>query len=165
MQSARTWFLFLLLLACAALFIVFTGQALPPFVASHFSGSGLANGSMARGTYLIFMCSVASGVPLVIAGLQALLIRRAPEIKIPNRDYWLAPQRKDMTLAFLDAHSRRFAVLLAVFLCLVHWLVVQANQVQPPHLDSTIFIACLVGFLLATAVWLGSFYLHFRAPG
>ena len=50
----------------------------------------------------------------------------------------------------------RFGVLLVVFLCYAHWLVVRANQSAPARLAESWFIGGLVVFVVATlaGVWL-----------
>jgi len=154
-----------MLLLGAAAFIAITGQSLPDIVASHFNASGQADGYMPRRTYIIFMGVVTLAVPFSIVVLQALMVRRPDRLKLRNRDYWLAPERREKTLEFLNVHAMRFAAMLLLFLCVVHWLLVKANAVQPAHLDSGLFIAALAGFLVATVVWLIALYLRFRGRG
>jgi len=161
----RRWLLFALLLLAAAAFIAITGQSLPDIVASHFSGSGKADGYMLRRTYIIFMGVVTLAIPFSIVVVQALMVRRPDRLKLRNRDYWLAPERREKTLEFLNVHAMRFAAMLLLFLCVVHWLLVKANTVQPAHLDSRLFITALVGFLIGTILWLIALYLRFSRRG
>lgn len=151
------------LLAVAAAFILLSGQSLPPVVASHFTAGGNANGFMPRGAYLGLMLSITVLVPLLLA-LGHGVVRLVPPqfVSLPNRDYWLAPERAAETFAFLRQHGMLMSGMLAAFLCFVHWLVVRANALQPPRLSEAWFISGLVVFLLALAVWLGVFVAHFR---
>ena len=151
------------ILVVAAGFILLSSQSLPPVVASHFAAGGNADGFMPRNAYLAFMLFIAVGVPLLLA-LANSLVRLVPPhmVSLPNRDYWLAPERAADTLAFLRNHGTYFSVLLAAFLTFVHWLVVRANALQPPRLSAPLFIAGLVLFLLAVAIWVGALILHFR---
>lgn len=158
------WPVFLLLMAAAFVFIRMTGQQLPELMASHFNGSGAANGYMSRSTYLTFMSAIAAGVPLLIVLVQSLVISHASSINIPNRDYWLAEERRDDTLAYLTIQGMRFGILLSAFLCYVHWLVVKGNAMQPPQLSNSLFIPALMLFLVASGVWVSTFYFHFRRP-
>lgn len=164
MNSARRWVVFALLLLAAAAFIAITSQSLPDIVASHFSGSGQADGYMPRRTYIIFMGVVTLAVPLSIVVVQALMVSRPDRLKLRNRDYWLAPERREKTLEFLNVHAMRFAAMLLLFLCVVHWLLLKANEVQPAHLDSGLFITALASFLVAMVVWLVAMFLRFRGP-
>ena len=98
-SSGGSWPWFLLALAAAAIFIRLSGQQLPETMASHFDATGNANGFMARDTYLNFITLVAVGSPLLIVAVQALVLSQVARINIPNRDYWLAPERRAATLA------------------------------------------------------------------
>lgn len=162
MHALRAWFVFVTLLAVAALVILMTGQSLPEVVASHFSGSGAANGHMSRSAYLTLMIAVAAGLPLAITVLQTLLIGASANLRLPNSAYWLAPERKAATLAFLRLQSMCFGVLLAAFLCFVHLCVVDAHSVVPPRVSSSALSHGLVAFLLATVIWTITFFVRFN---
>lgn len=150
-------------LAVAAGFILVSGQSLPPIVASHFAADGRANGFMPRNAYLGLMFFIAVGVPLLLALLHRLVGFVPPRlVNLPNREYWLAPERITETFTFLRNHGIYFSVLLAAFLCFIHWLVVGANKLQPPHLSPPLFVTGLVLFMLAVAIWVGVLFVHFR---
>jgi uncharacterized membrane protein len=164
-NPVRRWGFFALLLLAAAAFIAITGQSLPDIVASHFNSTGHADGYMLRNTYLVFMGVVTVAVPFAIVVLQALMVHRPERLSLRNREYWLAPERREETLEFLNLHATRFAAMLVLLLCVVHWLLVKANAVQPAHLDSRLFITALVAFLVTTVVWLAALYIRFRGRG
>jgi hypothetical protein len=117
--------------------------------------SGAANGFMPRGVYVGVMLGVTLVVPLLIA-LSGHLIRVLPVdlINLPNRKYWLAPERRAATLASLAKMSVYFASALVVFLCFVHWLVVRAHDSQIPRLEPVPLFIGLALFLFATVAWL-----------
>ncbi|MCJ0765750.1 DUF1648 domain-containing protein [Variovorax terrae] len=163
MQRGRALLIFLVLLAVAALFIGATGRGLPAVVASHFDASGAANGFMPRGAYLLLMLAVVVGVPLaVVVGSGRALDRPGARINLPHRDHWLAPGRREETVAFIRRQLARFGILLVVFLCYTHWLVVRANGVSPPRLPLLWFVAGLGFFLAGVLVWGLVFLRRFR---
>ncbi|RTL37110.1 MAG: DUF1648 domain-containing protein [Rhodocyclaceae bacterium] len=154
---------FLVLQAVLTGFVWHSAQTLPPVVASHFSASGIANGFMARQAYVMGFSLLLIGIPLLIAFLPGSLARRSgSHLNIPNRSYWLAPERRDTTLSFISNHGKWFAAVVSLFLCYVHWLVVQANRLQPPTLSSADILGSLGIFLLAVVIWLAGLYLRFR---
>jgi uncharacterized membrane protein len=154
---------FFILLALVAAFVWFTSSALPPMVAAHFAASGQANGFMPRATYLALLLFLIVVAPLLLAFVPLVVIRKnGSNLNIPNRDYWLDAMRREGTVAYLHAHGLWFAVIVALFLTYVHWLVLQANQLQPPVLSTTALVTGLVVFFLATAAWLLVLYVHFR---
>ncbi len=157
---------FPLLVAASALFVWLTSGSLPPIVASHFGASGAANGFMTRAVYLGFMLPVVVLVPVLLAASgQLARLLPASLINLPNRDYWLAPERKAETAAALGRLSTFPACLVLVFLCFVHWQVVQANISATRQLASIPFWAGLVVFAVALGGWLIALYRRFgRIP-
>lgn len=155
--------LFAFLVACAAVFVWVTSEQLPLLVASHFDGAGQPNGFMPRGGYRGLMLTLLIALPSLLIALTwwSLGASRA-RINLPNRDYWLAPERRAATVAYLRTGLLWFGVLLLAFLCYVHWLVVLANGQQPPRLDNAWFIGGLVSFLAALLIWLKAFLGRFR---
>ena len=152
-----------LLLAALAGFVWRSSQALPPVVAAHFSASGAADGFMPRGAYVGFALVLVACVPALIAFLPlAVAGRDGMKLRLPHRDYWLAPERRADTLAFIGGHGKWFAAALALFLGHVHALVVRANALQPPELSSAGIAIGLVVFFLALAVWLWVLFAQFR---
>lgn len=148
---------FRVLLVVTAGFVLVSSRALPPLVASHFDAAGRANGFMPRGLYVGVMLAIVVGAPLVMAALpiQAFHDPRA-RLRLPHREAWLAPEQRPRTIALLSRRAVGLAGLLLVFLCYAHGLVVQANQVVPPHLSTPWFLAGLIAYLVASLVWLVS---------
>ena len=159
-----TWSIFILLLLCAVVFVTATVSELPPTVASHFNAAGQANAFMSRSGYTRFVLCLAIGLPVLVVAVLTAVYSRAADMKLPNRDYWLAPQRIAGTRAFLVAHGVWFGSLLVILVCLVHWLELAANREHPPHLPGQLFAAVMIAFLLATAAWIAALMFAFRRP-
>lgn len=163
MQLGRgaIWFVFLVL--CAAAFVLGSSRELPALVASHFGAAGAANGFMPRAFYVRFILSLVIGLPVVLAVLTTIALGRPDaRINVPNRSYWLAPERRTQTVAFLRTRITWFAVLALAFLCYTHWLVVLANRSQPARLADSWFIGGLVSFFVALIALLTMLLGHFR---
>jgi len=155
----------LLLAACGGAFVWITSLGLPDVVASHFGGGGSANGFMSRGTYVGVMLLFVTGAPALLGALSHFGLGSAnARINLPNRDYWLAPQRRAETVSYLQRHLMDFGTALIVFLCYVHWLVVRANGLQPARLSTSATNIGLAAFLLFVLVWLGRLLWHFGRP-
>jgi serine/threonine-protein kinase len=157
---------FILLLVASALFVWLTSASLPPVVASHFGASGAANGFMSRSVYLGFMLAVVVLVPTLVA-LSGQLARLLPAsfVNLPNRTYWLAPERRDSTATELAKLSLFPACLILVFLCFVHWWVVQANLSRSRQLAAVPFWLGLALFAIAICAWLVVLHRRFgRVP-
>jgi uncharacterized membrane protein len=159
-----TWSVFVVLLLIAIIFVTGTAAELPLTVASHFDAAGQPNAFMSRSGYIRFMLCLCVGLPVLIVAILAVVYSRASELKLPNREYWMAPQRIDGTRSFLVAHGVWLGSLLVVLSCLVHWLELGANRHQPPHLSSQTFAACMIAFLIAMAAWIAALMFAFRRP-
>jgi uncharacterized membrane protein len=144
-------------------FIWLTSQSLPPLVAAHFDSAGHVNSYMPRGRYIALLLGIAAVVPLfLVIGLGRAFSKPGLRINLPNRDYWLAPERREETLRFLARQTSVFAWLVVLFLCYVQWLVVRANALTPPSLDSPAFVRGLLLFLACTFSWLVRLIIRFR---
>lgn len=156
---------FIALLFIGASFVLSTTTALPDRVASHFGAEGLANGYMTRAGYHWFMLFFTLGFPAFMVLAIGWLPRLIPQYtNIPNRNYWFAPERRALAFDFLTIHALWFGCLLVLFLCSVHWLVVQANAQHPPQLANGPFLLALGVFLAAIVVWTIGLYQRFRVP-
>ena len=121
---------------------------------------------MPRGLYIRFTLAFVVGLPaLLVAVSRFALGRPGARINLPNRDYWLAPERRDQTIAYLRTLLARFSAALVVFLCYVHWLVVRANEVQPAHLSNSAMFAGLGAFVVFALIWTRLLLRRFRSRG
>jgi uncharacterized membrane protein len=153
-----------LTLAIAYFFLAHTGARLPPLTAVHFDAAGTANSYMARAQYLRLMSALAVGLPLIVVALTSIAYSRARNFKLPNRDYWMAPERAADTRSFLIGHGIWFGTLLAAMLCFVHWMVIVANRQEPPSLSNGLAIGGLLVFLAVTLAWALVLVVAFRRP-
>jgi hypothetical protein len=155
--------LFAAVLAAVGWFIVTTTRELPSTVATHFGPGFLANGGMARDDYLVFSLTFSILVPLVVAGIVGWIPRLFPKlVNVPNRDYWLAPERRAATLESLALSGIALGALLSTFMGGVHWLILKANAVVPPRLPANAFWTLMVAFLVLLTVWIGALWTRFR---
>jgi len=144
-------------------YLLTTIPSLPERVASHFGASGMANGYMSRDGYRIFIIAFAVGAPLFVVAVVGLLPRAFPgAINLPDRDYWLAPERRDDTLGYLFGWACSLGSLLALFIAAIHSAVMVANAYEPPRLPGTLFVILLVAFGVGMLVWVVALMSHFR---
>jgi uncharacterized membrane protein len=153
----------LLLFGSAAVYV--TSGQLPARVATHFDASGLANGFMPRAEYLQFMLALTLGVPLLVVSVSVVLPRLAPTmLKVPARDYWLAPERRGQAYAMLATSGFVMASIIACFLIAVHFLVVSANSQTPPRLDNALMWALIALLIVSLLTWQLFSWRRFHKP-
>ncbi|MGD2171120.1 MAG: DUF1648 domain-containing protein [Gammaproteobacteria bacterium] len=156
--------IFIALTAIVLLQSVFYYPKMPAVVASHFDAQGAANGWSGKevffGLYLaivLLLFGVFGWVPKWIES------RPGKSVNIPNRDYWLAPERRAETWAFFRRQMMLMGdlhLLLAIF---AFQLAILANFDRPPRLHPAIGWALAFYFIVFTA-WLIHFFLHFKRP-
>lgn len=143
----KVFFVFLALGAC---FVWWTSGALPAVVAAHFGADGIANGFMPRGEFVGFMLALVLAVPSLIYFTGRLASRLPAQwLNLPNKQYWLAPERRAATLESLGKFGVWTAYATLGVLCLAYWLVVQANLERPPRLEQAPLVGVLAAFFIA----------------
>ncbi len=164
MKSIRIpLFLLFLLYICFLGYWAWSGTQLPDRVATHFDGPGQPNGWMSRANNQAFTLVFGLAFPLFIVGLTyATRFLPSSLVNIPNRQYWLVPERKQETSDYLVRHSLWLACLLVGFVTGIQYSIVQANKQSPPHLSSSTLLQVLAPFLAAVVVWLVVLFHHFR---
>src|SRR6202167_653183 len=156
---------FALLLIFAAIFVTADSASLPAMVAVHFDAAGRAGAFAPRSQYQTVVLLLAVALPVAVVAIMAFAYSRATDLKLPNRDYWLAPQRLERTRAFLITHSIWLGSLMVTLTCFVHWLVLDANLRRPPELSNALFAAGLCIFTACMAAWVATLMIVFRRRG
>lgn len=147
----------------AAVFVYLTSARLPGIAATRFDAGGDPVAFMTRGTYRVFMVWLVSAVPLLVAFLPQFIGARWPQLlNIPNREHWIAAERRAETLASVAARTTMLAAVMILFLCFTHWLVVEANALPERRLSGAPFLAALAAFVAFMIGWLLSFRARFR---
>ncbi len=146
----------------AAVFVIYTTRYLPDTVATHFGANNQANGWMSRGFYLLFILSFMIGISCLVSFVVGTLPRKFPQwTNVPNRDYWLAAERREESLRYLNAHGKRLACLIVMMMLGMHYVILKANHMQPPTLPLATFSPILVGFAVALVWWVIRLYRRF----
>jgi len=127
---------------------------LPAVVATHFGASGAPNGWQSRSAFftteialLAVSLLVAFGLPRLIGALPISMIN------VPNKEFWLAPERREQTVTFFEVQFAWFGCAFLAFLLVVNELVFAANQTSPRKLNGAEFSAALVAFLAFVGIW------------
>jgi uncharacterized membrane protein len=156
---------FLFLVVICILQMLYYAPLIPEHMASHFDGAGAPNGWSSK---MVFF-----GLYLGILGLLFLsfrvlprLISRFPEsmINLPNKEYWLAAERKDETFLRIRERLLFMGNGVVIFLIATFQLVFLANLTKDRRMNAEVLVALLVLFLLFTFFWTIRFIRLFRIP-
>jgi uncharacterized membrane protein len=141
--------LFALIGAAAAIHFSLLYAKLPPTMASHFGASGAANGWQPKELFfslfwgvLVLVTVLSFGIPHIIESIPAQFIN------LPNKDYWLAPERRSDSMAFFTTQFGWFGCALLLFIVFTFELAIHANFQPRPVMDSSTFFYGLVLFLV-----------------
>ena len=138
---------------------------LPNLMASHFGPSGKADGWMSKQGfalfYLVFIV-IYSG----LFGCMGSLLRKTPNelFNLPNREYWLAPERREATIKAFSHQFAVFGIAVGAFFIAVMQTIFLTNLGGSSQLSSLFFVY-LVGFLLYTGIWTVQMLKQYRHSG
>jgi hypothetical protein len=163
-SGARSQAILIVALALgAAVFVGVTSERLPEVAATRFGAGGDPVAFMTRDTHRIFMIWLAAAVPLLVAFLPQVIGTRWPRLlNIPNRDYWIAAERRADTLASVASRTTLLAAVMILFLCFTHWLLLEANATPARRLAGGPFLAALAAFVAFMIGWIVAFRARFR---
>jgi len=124
-------------------------------VASKFGAGGRVIQSMDPGVYRAVMLGIGVFMPLAIRWLVVSAAARGSRwLNIPNRDYWLAPERREQGVARIRLWFTLLPILAVAFGLAIHHAVMLANRSDPPRLDETFFWIAFGGFGLFLLAWI-----------
>ncbi len=157
---------FALLLLLGVVQLVWYFPELPLKVATNFGANGDANGWSTRNDFATIYIVTLGGTALVFFLIYLFIPRIPPRlISIPSRDYWLAPERKDRTLALV---ARRLLIMGNGTLCFVLLLfkfTIDANLVKdgPPSLGAGSWVA-MGAYLAFVLGWMVALFWRLKPP-
>jgi len=164
MKDARVpTFLYCFLLILGVLQGVGVYPQLPEVMASHFTGQGAPNNWQPKPVFFLLMtlAVVASTIPAFIVP-RLLPSLPASKINLPNKTYWLAPERRDGTWQFFRAQMAWFGCALLFVLLYAAGQAINANLPTARHFDSQGMLYVMIGFLLFCILWVVHLVYHFR---
>ncbi len=156
--------IFYLLVTLAAVQVAYYYPRLPATVASHFDGLGAPNDWSGKGGFFALYIAIV----FMLIGVFDLMPRWSGArprfgMKIPNRDYWLAPERIDATRAFFRRQMMLMGVAHMALAVYAIQLAIVANFAAEPRLHPSIGWA-LGAYFVFLAGWLIHLHRHFRKP-
>ncbi len=138
---------------------------MPATIASHFDSSGIPNGWAGKFSFFALYLSILFFLGIVFLYLPKRSVKRSQfGMNLPNRDYWLAPDHIEQTRQFLMRQMLIMGNVHVLLALTVIQLVIMANFIPDPVLDTRIFWVLIIYFIFLPA-WLINFFLHFRKPG
>lgn len=159
----RVLFIVIVLLAIAQ--CVHDYPLLPERLASHFGPSGMPNGWMTKSRFFITFAIVLLPA-LFVEFLLPMGIAKRPDAKLrlPNKEYWLAPERRAETFAYFDSFFAWYGCAFLLVEVFAMGLAMRANFDTPPQLPTGPIVSDLVGFVLFNVVAVIAMLRRFSTP-
>ncbi|HET8925173.1 MAG TPA: DUF1648 domain-containing protein [Candidatus Acidoferrum sp.] len=165
MDSRLPKLIFFLLVLYAAVHFSYYYPQLPGVVASHFNARGAANSWQTKSAFFKGFVAVSVLATLIGFGLPRLIeVMPVSLVNLPNKKYWLAPERMAETKALLTGYFAWFACVIYVVVILTFDFAVKYNLHAEPLLDPTRLWYILAGFLVFTIVWIIRVLAKFLRP-
>lgn len=137
---------------------------LPDRVATHFNLEGTPNDWMTKTNATIMMSGFQIGMPFLLIAITLLAARLpASMVNIPNREYWLHPDRHASSMRYVQTFMNWIAVAFALFAMVVSHLVFVANR-DGDGLNTRWFYALMTVFLVSIFISVVTLIYHFRLP-
>lgn len=154
--------LLVLMFAAAAAHLAYYYPRLPDVVASHFGPGGQPDDWSSKRTYTTVILAITGFLAITFAGMGVFL-RRLPDslINFPNRDHWLAPSRRDESLAAFVRMLHGFGAATIALLIAMNQLVFDANLRPPARLGAASWLL-IAAYLAFTVLWTIVLYRRFR---
>jgi uncharacterized membrane protein len=154
----------LALIATALTQMVWYYPRLPARVASHFDAAGQVNAFMPKDAFFVIQLVVLGIMSCMFLLVPALIVRLPPGmINLPNKAYWLAPERRARTAQKLQSFLVGFGNVMLLFLLLFFREAMHANLLPYPRLSNRIWVLLLM--LVAWCIyWTVRLVRAFRLP-
>jgi uncharacterized membrane protein len=137
---------------------------LPVRVPSHFDVTGHVNAHMPKQDFVRIHLLVVGLLSLMFLVVPALIGRLPPGmVNLPNKEYWLAPERRAQTMGILQAHLIGFGNAMLLFLFVVFGDAMRASLMPEPRLPNRIW-AMLVMLGVFSIGWTVHLMRVFRLP-
>jgi uncharacterized membrane protein len=154
--------LFFAILGAGVLQFAHDFPLLPERMASHFAASGAANGWMTKMQFLITYAVIL----LPAFFLEFWLHRRiaaTPEkrLNLPNKDYWLAPERRAETFAYFEHFFAWYGCAFLLLELFAMGLAMRANFQSPPRMPTVPIVSAIVAFVVFNAIWIAGMLRRF----
>lgn len=137
----------------------------PEKVAIHFNAKGIADSWASKNINLILWIAVYSIMTGFFLSIP-LILKKTPIkfINMPNKQYWLAPERIDHTVTIVSNMLYRIGAALNIFFIVLGFIGFRANLFEEVRLDNTVVYILLGIFSIFTIGWLIKFYSQFKKP-
>ncbi len=137
-------------------------SSLPDRLASHFSASGIPNGWMTKSQFLITYALMMLPALLIEFWVPYRMASKSEaQLRLPNKEYWLAPERRVATFAYFEGFFSWYGCALLFVEVFAMSLAMRANYDSPPRLPTGPIVSVIIGFVLFNIAAVAAMYRRF----
>ena len=163
MNSRLPKLLFAVLAAYAAIHFSSYYSQLPDVVASHFEARGTPNGWQTKPVFFgFFVGSLALSAFIAFALPRCIGAMPIQLVNLPNKTYWLAPERRAASLDILGSYFALFGCAIFVVMIVAFEYASRSNLHPETRSDVAHLWYTFIGFLVFLIVWLTRLFIRFR---
>lgn len=141
--------IFFVILAAGLLQFLHDFPLLPERMASHFAASGYANGWMTKSQFLITYIAILLPALVLEFWLPRRIARKGGKgLNLPNKEYWLAPERRAETFAYLENFFAWYGCAFLLLEVFAMGLAMRANFQSPPRIATLPIVSAIVAFIV-----------------
>lgn len=156
MRLSRLALLTLTLLALIELAYFY--PRLPDTVASHFDAAGQADGWSSKAAFVQVNAGIILLLAILFPGISWLMARLPVDlINMPNREYWLAEERRAATLCTIQQQMEWLGVATLLLMIVILQGSLAASLTPDATLPAAAMWLPLAGFLIFMVVWTAAF--------
>jgi len=155
-------FLLMLLLLLAAVQTAHYYPLLPETVASHFGGRGEPNAWSSKqfffGLYWMMLALLGflpTGASKILTAMPISLVN------LPNKEYWLAPERRSGTLADFKYRISLFSVVTTALIMVAIQLALRTNLATDRRFSTTPMWVVLISYAAFVVTWLSQSFRNY----
>ena len=153
-MKSPPWLIVAAALIGSILQAVFFWPHLPDEVASHFNAVGQADGWMSKTAFVAVTLLIQIGLATMMLGFGWLIkVLPTSMINIPNRECWLADERREQTLGESESLMAWIAAGTAVFMMVIFYLTFDANVGEKKGLNSSASWSCAIVYMVGLLVF------------
>jgi uncharacterized membrane protein len=128
--------------------------SLPEKIATHFGSSNSPSSYSDKLSFLLLYNIIMLFLTAMFWGINYLMkIGGDSMVNLPNKKYWLAPERREATIEKLRANMNFFGLLTFLFMLLNQIYIFEANLLTEVRLGDSFWITFVV-YMMMIMIWL-----------
>jgi uncharacterized membrane protein len=138
---------------------------LPDRLASHFAASGIPNGWMTKSQFFtVYAALILPAAALEFWVSHRIANRSDARLNLPNKKYWLAPERRAETFAYFESFFAWYGCVFLFVVVFAMGLAMRANFDTPPQLPTGPIVSDIAGFVLFSVAAVIAMFRRFSMP-